>query len=275
MGDTQNLGHQAGRCYFKRADVLDGIREFGSLADLVVTSPPYNVGKSYDSCNDLLPIGEYTSWFGNWLFALHERAKSGCRLVVNVPALVKGIVDEDGTVGTFSVNEVLFPLFFRSGWKLCGEVIWSKYGGKEQERPAPGTAWGSFGSPSAPSIRTHTERIWFWYKGDWKVPPPSPDLAGEIIDRTDFARATHDIWTIHGEMSKHHPAVMAHEVARRAIALCSYPGAVVYDPFNGRGTVPIQAAVNGRVGIGTDLSEAYITLAKREALGAHIPAYIL
>lgn len=266
-------GFLPGRCYLKRTDVIDGIEEFGPLADLIVTSPPYNVGKSYDSSEDAQLLPEYLFWFEKWILALYRKTKSRCRLVVNVPSLIKGY--EGGEVLTYSVNQVLFPLFFKVGWKLRGEVIWSKYGGKNEERPAPGTAWGSFGSPSAPSIRTHTERIWFWYKEEWKISPPGPDLAGEIIDRRDFAQATHDIWTIHGESHRKHPAVMAKEVARRAILLCSYPRAFVYDPFSGSGTVPIQAALNDRVGVGTDLSGSYIKISQAESLGVCVPTYLL
>jgi hypothetical protein len=41
-------GFLPGRCYLKRTDVIDGIEEFGPLADLIVTSPPYDVsGKAH------------------------------------------------------------------------------------------------------------------------------------------------------------------------------------------------------------------------------------
>jgi site-specific DNA-methyltransferase (adenine-specific) len=168
----------------------------------------------------------------------------------------------------------LMPLFVETGWEFFAEVIWAKYQGviDGDEMPTPGTSWGSFCSPSAPSFRTHTERIWFWYADKWKVAPPRDELRGEIIDRTEFAKLTKDLWVIKGEQHPTHPAVMASEVARRCIMLCTYPEAVVYDPFCGRGTTAIQAALQGRAGIGTDLSASYISLACREAQRAMVPA---
>ena len=46
------------------------------------------------------------------------------------------------------------------------------------------------------------------------------------------------------------PATLAHAF----IARYSRPGDVVLDPFSGRGTAPLQAAVEGRIGVGNDLN---------------------
>jgi len=46
------------------------------------------------------------------------------------------------------------------------------------------------------------------------------------------------------------PAALAHAF----IARYSRPGDVVLDPFSGRGTAPLQAAAEGRIGIGNDLN---------------------
>src|SRR5258707_13297825 len=46
------------------------------------------------------------------------------------------------------------------------------------------------------------------------------------------------------------PAALAHSF----IARYTRPGDVVLDPFSGRGTAPVQAAAEGRVGVGNDLN---------------------
>ncbi len=58
------------------------------------------------------------------------------------------------------------------------------------------------------------------------------------------------------------PAALAHAF----VARYSRPGDVVFDPFSGRGTAPLQAAAEGRVGVGNDLNPfAYLlTAAKLE-----------
>src|SRR5512132_1239318 len=46
------------------------------------------------------------------------------------------------------------------------------------------------------------------------------------------------------------PASLAHAF----VARYSRPGDVVLDPFSGRGTVPLQACAEGRIGVGNDLN---------------------
>jgi site-specific DNA-methyltransferase (adenine-specific) len=56
------------------------------------------------------------------------------------------------------------------------------------------------------------------------------------------------------------PAALAHAF----IARYTRPGDVVLDPFSGRGTAPLQAAAEGRIGVGNDLNPlaAVLTAAK-------------
>jgi site-specific DNA-methyltransferase (adenine-specific) len=59
------------------------------------------------------------------------------------------------------------------------------------------------------------------------------------------------------------PAALSHAF----IARYSRPGDVVLDPFSGRGTAPLQAAAEGRIGVGNDLNPFahLLTAAKVEA----------
>src|SRR4029453_18959198 len=43
-------------------------------------------------------------------------------------------------------------------------------------------------------------------------------------------------------------------LAHAFIARYSRPGDVVLDPFSGRGTTPLQACAEGRIGVGNDLN---------------------
>jgi site-specific DNA-methyltransferase (adenine-specific) len=61
------------------------------------------------------------------------------------------------------------------------------------------------------------------------------------------------------------PAAVAHAF----IARYSRPGDIVLDPFSGRGTAPLQAAAEGRIGVGNDLNPLahVLTAAKLEPAG--------
>ena len=68
--------------------------------------------------------------------------------------------------------------------------------------------------------------------GDWKLQPRS------------WAHALHPMCTYLGSL----PAALAHDL----VARWSRPGDVVLDPFCGRGTVPLQAGLERRIGVGID-----------------------
>ncbi len=68
--------------------------------------------------------------------------------------------------------------------------------------------------------------------GDWKAQPRS------------WPHALHPMCTYLGSL----PAALAHDL----IARWSRPGDVVLDPFCGRGTVPLQASLERRIGVGID-----------------------
>src|SRR5688500_17581352 len=51
-------------------DCLDGMRQLpASFVDLTFTSPPYNIGKEYESA---LPIDHYIDWCRVWMKEVHR-----------------------------------------------------------------------------------------------------------------------------------------------------------------------------------------------------------
>jgi DNA modification methylase len=68
-----------------------------------------------------------------------------------------------------------------------------------------------------------------------------------------------------------HPAVLPAAVARFGILLATEPDDLVYDPFAGSGTVPVEAMKLGRRAIGSDRSRAYLDGAMIRAQLAGVP----
>lgn len=79
------------------------------------------------------------------------------------------------------------------------------------------------------------------------------------IDGVDYTRYTNEFWT-----AKQRQASKLQEISYRAcfkpqlprffITLLTNPGDIVYDPFTGRGTTPIEAALLGRQVIANDIN---------------------
>src|SRR3954471_21658839 len=85
----------------------------------------------------------------------------------------------------------------------------------------------------------------------------TPFPAGQ--SNPDVATFVNEFWT-----SKQRAASRLHEISYRAcfkpqlprffIERLTQPGDVVYDPFMGRGTTPVEAALLGRVPYGSDIN---------------------
>ena len=52
--------------------------------DLIVTSPPYNVGIKYDNYDDSRPFDEYYDWCKRWLSSCYRVLKNNRRIAINV-----------------------------------------------------------------------------------------------------------------------------------------------------------------------------------------------
>ncbi len=83
--------------------------------DLVVTSPPYNIGIKYRQYNDRIPRAEYLSWLTNWSKAISRILKDSGSLFLNI-----GSKPSDPTI-PFEVLDSL-----REHFKLQNVIHWIK-----------------------------------------------------------------------------------------------------------------------------------------------------
>ncbi len=82
------------------------------------------------------------------------------------------------------------------------------------------------------------------------------DYSWSFSDKTikDTSYITHGYYT--------YPAKFIPQVASRLITENSFAGDIIVDPFMGSGTTIVEAIVNNRIGIGTDINEIAFLLAK-------------
>lgn len=237
---------------------------------LVVTSPPYFVGKDYevavtgDPHTKAASGGVPTSYLDYLqmlrdVFAECVRVlEPGGRIAVNVANL--------GRKPYRSLSaDVISILQDDLGLLLRGEIIWHKADG------ATGSlAWGSYRLAANPVLRDITERVIVASKGRFdRAKPKSRASEGRphqsTLSADDFMEATLDVWRIDSESARrvNHPAPFPIELPRRLIDLYTYKDDVVLDPFLGSGTTVVAAERTERLGIGFDLDEEYVRTAKR------------
>lgn len=218
--------------------------------DLVVTSPPYNVGIEYGSHDDKTDYSHYLEFSRQWLQKCFEVAKPDGRLCMNIPL-------DKNKGGQQSICADITTIAKAIGWNYHSTIIWNE--GNISRR----TAWGSWLSASAPYVIAPVEVIVVMYKAHWKKQHRTGRVTG--ISKEEFMTWTNGVWSFNGESKKRigHPAPFPRELPKRCIKLFSFEGDIVLDPFLGSGTTLIEALSNNRYGIGFDIDETYCQLAKK------------
>ncbi|MEW6508716.1 MAG: site-specific DNA-methyltransferase [Bacteroidota bacterium] len=215
--------------------------------DLIVTSPPYNVGIEYKSNDDTLNYEQYLDFSHKWISNCFKWSKTQARFLLNIPL-------DKNKGGQKSVGADLTLIAQKAGWKYHSTIIWNE--GNISRR----TAWGSWLSAAAPFVIAPVELIIVLYKDEWKK---THGTKISDISKEEFMEWTNGVWTFNGESKKKigHPAPFPRELPKRAIKLFSFVKDIVFDPFAGSGTTLIEAQINDRVGIGVELDKHYCNLA--------------
>lgn len=224
----------------------------GEFIDLIVTSPPYNVGINYNSSDDEGNYQDYLEFNHKWMSNCYNWSKKQARFCLNIPL-------DKNKGGNRSVGADLTRIAQEIGWKYQSTIVWNE--GNISRR----TAWGSWLSASAPYVIAPVELIVVFYKQEWKK---TEGTRQSDISREEFLEWTNGLWKFNGESKKRigHPAPFPRELPRRCLKLFSYVDDLVFDPFCGSGTTLLEAECNQRKGIGVELDLKYCKLIKQRLI---------
>ena len=233
------------RLYCKSSERMDEIPD--NSVHLMITSPPYNVGKEYD--NDLT-LDEYLELLTGVFKEVHRKLVTGGRACINIANI--------GRKPYIPLHAMVIEIMLDLGFLMRGEIIWDK------SASAGGScAWGSWMSASNPVLRDYHEYILVFSKDSYSKNKKQEKR--DTISHDDFIQWTQSVWKFPAVNAKKigHPAPFPVELPHRLINLYSYEGDVVLDPFCGSGSTCIAAIRNNRRYIGYDIKEEYIELSNR------------
>ena len=230
---------------------------------LVVTSPPYFVGKDYETALAADP-GALPSSYADYLRMLEAVVKE-CKRVLEPGGRVAINVANLGRKPYRSLASDVSGVLEGAGLLARGEVVWRK-----GDSLSGSCAWGSFRSPANPVLRDTTERVVIASKGRFDRAKSRAERARNglpskaTITTDEFLAATTDVWDIPAESATRvgHPAPFPVELPRRLIELYTYEGDLVLDPFAGSGATLVAARRAGRRAVGYDLDPDYVERAR-------------
>jgi site-specific DNA-methyltransferase (adenine-specific) len=214
---------------------------------LMVTSPPYNVGKEYDKG---LTLDEYRSLLSRVFRETYRVLVPGGRACINVANL--------GRKPYIPLDVFVVQCMLDIGFLMRGEIIWDK-----GSSAAASTAWGSWCSPSNPTLRDVHEYILVFSKETFSR--QNPKGRNSTITQEEFLEWTKSVWAFPAESATRigHPAPFPVELPLRLIKLYTFEGEVVLDPFIGSGTTAIAALQTNRYYVGYDSEPEYVKLAEK------------
>ena len=221
---------------------------------LIVTSPPYNIGKSYERRSTLEDYVKDQSQVISECVRLLSPNGSLCWQVGNHV--------DDGEV--FPLDLVLYPVFKAHGLRLRNRIVWHFGHGLHCSKRFSGR---------------HETILWLTKSDDYvfnldavRVPSKYPgkkhfkgpkrgQLSGNPLGKNP-----EDVWDIPNVKSNHvektiHPCQFPIELVERLVLAMTNPGDSVLDPYMGVGSAVVAALKNDRHGYGCDIVKEYVDVA--------------
>jgi len=239
------------------------------FAKLIITSPPYNIGKEYESQTEL----------AHYLSSIKPILAELCRVLSPGGSLcwqVGNFVDK-GEI--FPLDIYYYPIFKEMGLRLRNRIVWtfghglhcslrfsgryetmlwftkgvdytfhldsirvpSKYPGKTHYKPGP-----KYGQPSGNPLGKNPGDVWRIMEKEWES----------------------CLWEIPNVKSNHpektlHPCQFPIELVERCVLAMTDPGDWVLDPFSGVGSSMLAAVRHDRKAMGCEKDRAYVIEAKK------------
>jgi len=251
-------------------DVVEGLPD--NSVQLVLTSPPYNIGKEYEK-NGFSSLEEYSAWMRDLLNKISRKLTPNGSICWQIGNHVKA-----GAI--IPLDYIFFPIFSEAGFKLRNRIIWTFNFGLHAKQRLSGR---------------YEVMLWFTKSDDYifnldsiRVPQlyPGKRHSSKKASKSGpsgnpLGKNPSDFWTFDGEKffqseavweipnvkSNHpektpHPCQFPGELAERCILAFTSPDDLVFDPFAGTGTTAIIAKGLNRRGLGVELSPAYAELAR-------------
>jgi adenine-specific DNA-methyltransferase len=227
-------------------------------AQLIVTSPPYNIGKKYEK---RVALSDYLRREEEVINLSIDRLRPGGSICWQIGNHV-----DEGEV--FPLDILLYPIFVKRGLRLRNRIIWHFEHGLHCSQRFSGR---------------HETILWFTksdHTGKYtfnldpvRVPQKYPGKKhfkgpkkGEY-SANPLGKNPGDVWIIPNVKHNHpektaHPCQFPIELVERLVLSMTNKGDLVIDPYMGSGSALVGALLHGRRSAGADTSSEYVEIAR-------------
>ncbi|MCU0418957.1 MAG: site-specific DNA-methyltransferase [Cyclobacteriaceae bacterium] len=253
----------------KKGDSLTVLKKIeDGKFDLILTSPPYNIGKSYETKTSIERYLETQEEIIDQLVRTLSDQGNLCWQVGNY--VDKGEI--------FPLDIFYYEIFKKHGLKLRNRIVWHFGHGLHASKRFSGRyetmLWFSktddyiFNLDSVRVPSKYPGKLHF--KGPKKGQPSGNPLGKNPSDIWEIVQQDWDtgMWNIPNVKSNHpekvdHPCQFPIELVERCVLALTNKNSWVLDPFSGVGSTVLGAIKNNRNAIGIEKEEAYCKIAKQ------------
>lgn len=238
---------------------------------LVVTSPPYNLGKEYEN---KVSVEQYLNAQARLITQLFRVLREDGSICWQVGNFV-----EDGEV--YPLDILYYPIFKKLGMKLRNRIVWKFGHGLHASRRFSGRyetiLW--FTKSDHYIFNLDAVRVPAKYpgkrhfKGPNKGKPSGNPLGKNPSDVWEILVQDWDeqVWDIPNVKSNHpektiHPCQFPIELVERCVLALTNEGDWVFDPYMGVGSSLIAALMHDRRAMGCEKEETYVEIARKRIL---------
>jgi adenine-specific DNA-methyltransferase len=221
---------------------------------LIVTSPPYNIGKVYEARSSLdAYVNSQAQVISECVRLLHPRGSLCWQIGNHV---------QNGEI--FPLDIVLYPIFQKHGLKLRNRIVWHFEHGLHCSKRLSGRyetiMW--FTKINEYVFNLDAIRVPSKYPGKKYFKGPK---AGQL-SCNPLGKNPGDVWIFPNVKNNHvektvHPCQFPVELVERLVLALSGCGDTVLDPYMGVGSTVIAAVKHGRLGLGCDIVSEYVDIA--------------
>jgi len=228
-------------------DVLLGIDKIkNNSVDLILTDPPYCLGKDYGNDSDRKSSDEYLEWTYKWIDAVLPKLKNSGSLYIFL---------------SWQYSPEIF-VYLKKKLKMINEIIWDRrvpsMGGSTRKFSSVHDNIGFFAKNDYYYFDIDSVRI--LYDEETKKARTRSIFVGKKW--LEIGYNPKDLWSnsrIHAQdpERENHPTQKPLEIIERMVKASCPKNGVVFDPFMGTGTTAIACLANDRQYVGFEINKDY------------------